>query len=249
MRSTWEGQTYSNKVWTHSAQDSRSPFTPRPDNLPPQKTKALTPHTSNDWLLISVILHMSPWGPVDPLHCRNQPGQVVLEGPVFEREGSATWAEALRWFWHATPARSDPRAVSGGDTAGSPAWAPMRKHRGNSLTSGIPQWATDKMLELWNIYTCQACVSFGMSSAVYRRRAGSSRESFSTQDVVLKGHGRQRRSRTDSAGMQNYIDRLHKSTYGFHKTCTGVDKVGIHALRAKGQAFKQDYKWWEWRGH
>lgn len=158
------------------------------------------------------------------------------------REGSAVWGE-LDLGSMLILTRYTCLGRSGGDTAGSSALAasraPVRKHCGNSLTSGIAQWATDKMLELWNIYTR---VSPGMSSDVYRRRAASSRESFSTQDVVLKGHGRQRRSRTDSAGMQNHIDRLHKSTYRFH------NKVGIQALRAKGQAFKQDYKWWEWRG-
>ncbi len=132
-------------------------------------------------------------GPNDPLHCGNQSGQVDLWGPVFEREGSAVWGEldlgsmpvltrytcpgqsASRVWWRHTRVTRCRRHG-----------APMRKHFGNTLTSGISEWAADKMLELWNIYTRHACVSSRMSSTVYWVQPIWSLKSFSTRGT--KGH-------------------------------------------------------------
>lgn len=132
-------------------------------------------------------------GPEDPLHCGNQSGQVDLRGPVFEREGSAVWGELdLGSMPVLTPYTCPDRSASrvrwrhARVTRFRRRGAPMQKHFGNTFTSGISEWAVDKMLEPWNIYTRHACVSSRMSSTVYRRRTISSLESFSTHGT--KGH-------------------------------------------------------------
>lgn len=132
-------------------------------------------------------------GPNYPFTLRKSIWQVDLRGPVFEREGSAVWGEldlgsmpVLTWYTCPGQSASRVRWRHTRVTRCRRHGAPMRKHFGNTLSSGISEWAADKMLELWNIYTCHACVSSKMSSTVYWLRPILSLESFSTHGT--KGH-------------------------------------------------------------
>lgn len=166
MRSVSEGQTYSNEVWIHIK------------NLPAFSFRLASDGLSRPRR--SFTLQKSIWTGWSP-------------GPVIERDGSVVWGALdlgsvpvlTRYTcpgWSASRVRRRHARVTRFRRHGAPMW----KHCGNTFTSGISEWAADKMLELWNIYTRYACISSRMSSTVYWRRTIWSLESFSTHGT--KGH-------------------------------------------------------------